>query len=182
MWSKARKLFVILSVSLNVAFLSVWLGNELPTWFDRPGASKEAEPNDPIWCPLHRELGVNEEQWRQIEPHLAEFKTIAQERCQKMSALRMEMMDLLASPHVEIEAAQVKQEEILAAQRRMQTLVIEHLLTEKKVLTPQQQNKLFDMIRAQSKCSGRGPFIWPGPGKGIGQVLRDGNGNKGKRP
>jgi len=182
MWQKARKLLMILSVSLNIAFLSVWLVHAVPTLFDRPQTSKETEPNDLIWSPLHRELGLKEEQWKQIEPHLTEFKKSVQEQCQKISALRMEMMDLLASPHVELEAVQAKQEEIVEAQRRMKTLVIEHLLTEKKMLTPQQQDKLFDMIRAQSQCSGRGPLLWPGPVKGIGEVLRDGAGSEGEQP
>jgi Spy/CpxP family protein refolding chaperone len=112
-----------------------------------------------MWCPLHRKLGATDQQWQQIEPKLAEFRKSAQGVCQDVARKRGEMIDLIASAQPDRQAIADKQEEILAGQRKMQQLVIEHLLAEKQVLTPEQQVKLFDLLRTRSGCAGHGPMM-----------------------
>jgi Spy/CpxP family protein refolding chaperone len=41
----------------------------------------------------------------------------------------------------------------------MQELVINHILAEKELLTPEQRKELFDLLRQRSGCGGRGPMI-----------------------
>jgi hypothetical protein len=185
MWPKLRTLLVILSVSLNVAIFTTWLWQSRSAWtggwpWHSEGANtggvntKGVNTNAGIWCPLHRQLGVSKERWRRIEPRLIRFRAKAQGLRQKMDALRMNMVDLLASPQVDQEAVEAKREEIHAAHAMMQKLVIEHLIAEKELLTPRQQKMLFDMIRTRCLCSEQGLLLgtWPASSEGLGQLLR----------
>ena len=155
MWTKLRPLLILLSVALNVAFVVIWAAHAVPThlrgW--RGPAHEEG-----VWCPLHRRLGTTEAQWREIEPRLVKFQESARVQCDEVNRLRGELIDLVAAPEPDRDAIRAKQEEILAGQRRMQELVIEHLLTEKQFLKPKQQEQLFQMMRFQSGCAGHGPM------------------------
>jgi len=158
MWKKTAPLLVILSVAFNLAFIGVWGAHVIRehahhgTWFtDRH--------SDGIWCPLHRQLGASDQQWKQIEPKVSEFRKSSQTVCQEVARKRGEMIDLIAASQPDRQAIAAKQEEILAGQRRMQELVIDQLLAEKQVLTPQQQQELFDMLRTRGGCAGHGPMM-----------------------
>lgn len=78
-------------------------------------------------------------------------------------------MELLAEVKVDEKAIRAKQEEILAGQEGMQNLVIELLLKEKEILTPEQQKALLKVIHQHCNClenNERGS-------RGIGRVLSD---------
>lgn len=156
MWKKMKTLIAILifSVALNTAFGAMWAIHRLPEHLGCAGHKRGSQAKSCVSCPLHRKLGTSEKQWQELEPRLAEFKTSAQAICQKTKRLREELIDLVAAPQTDFEAIRAKQDEILAGQRKMQELLISHLLTEKETLTRQQQQTLFDMIRRQSDCAG----------------------------
>ena len=145
---------LIFSVALNTAFGAMWAIRRLPAHLGCAGHKGDSHAKSCVSCPLHRKLGTSEKQWQEIEPRLMEFKTSAQAVCQKTKQLREELIDLIAAPQTDLEAIRAKQDEILAGQRRMQELLISHLLVEKEMLTPQQQKTLFDMIRKQGDCAG----------------------------
>lgn len=152
-WRKTRPIVLAVSIALNVALLSTWAAHAIPARLREEPTAKE-ETQQEIWCPLHRELGVTVEQWRRIEPRLVEFHEKAQENCQRLQGLRDELLGLLAAPQQDMEAIRAKQEEILEGHRRMQELVLARLLDEKKILTSEQQAKLFSMIRQRMGCPG----------------------------
>ena len=176
MWCSSRRFLIVASVALNLAFVGVWLAHAISA-----GVGGELAPSPPatpgrIWCPLHEKLNLTDEQWEQIEPRLKEFRQSAQSVCQNVSQLRLEMVELIAAPTPDLEAIAAKQEEIQAGQRKMQGLVIGHLLAEKEILTPEQEERLFTMIREQSGCDRGGPMMMRGPShRGIGRVLREGS-------
>ena len=159
MWRKARPIVLAISIALNVALLSTWAAHAIPAHLLREPAAEEA-PEPEIWCPLHRELGVTMEQWRKIEPRLVEFHEKARENCRRLQSLRDELLELLAAPKPDMEAIRARQEKIQEGHGRMQELVLARLLEEKKVLTPEQQARLFSMIRRRMGC--------PGPGRMMG--------------
>lgn len=174
MWRSSKRFLMVASVALNVAFIGVWLGHAIPAGMGKDNAPTPATTGR-IWCPLHAQLNVSDAQWGQIEPRLKEFRQSAQSVCEHVSELRLEMLELIAAPAADREAITAKQDEIQAGQRKMQELVIGHLLAEKEILTAEQQQRLFDLIRQQSGCDRRGPMTLPGPShRGIGRVLRDG--------
>lgn len=156
MWKKVKPLLILLSVALNVAFVVIWAAHAVPTHLR---AWRGPAHEEGVWCPLHRRLGATEAQWREIEPRLVEFQQSARLVCDEVNRLRGEMIDLVAAPDPDTDAIRAKQEEILAGQRRMQQLVIEHLLNEKKLLHEDQQRRLFEMLRRRSGCAGHGPMM-----------------------
>ena len=155
MWKKIALMLIVLSVALNVAFISVWAFQTVRSHWP----AGHIEDHGKVWCPLHRHLNVTDEQWRQIEPRMKEFLRNSQDICQDINRLRGEMIDLIAADEPDRQAITAKQDQILAGQGRMQQLVIEHLLAEKQVLTVEQQKELFDMIRRRSACSGPGRMM-----------------------
>lgn len=159
MWKKIAPLVVVFSVALNIAFIGTWVARAARIQRE----TKEAYSGQ-VWCPLHRRLGVSPEQWRRIEPQLDAFRRESQAVSAEMNRLRGELIDLIAGEQPDREAIEAKQEEIRARQRRMQKLVIEHLLTEKETLTAEQQRELFDMIRQRSGCQGPA-LMWGNAGE-----------------
>ena len=154
MWKKIVPLLIVLSVALNVAFISVWAVHTARAHWSPGGAD-----DDDVWCPLHRRLSVTDEQWRQIEPRLAAFRRDSRSRRREIGRLRGEMIDLIAADEPDRQAIASKQEEMRDEQRQMQQLVIEHLLAEKEVLTAEQEKELFDMLRRRSACAGPGRMM-----------------------
>jgi len=159
MWKKIAPLLIVLSVALNLAFAGGWAMHAVRTHWTSGGSCGKAEQRPGVGCPLHQKLGTSQEQWKQIEPRLAEFCKASQALCQEVTRKRREMIDLLSAPQPDRQAIAAKQEEILAGQRRVQQLVIEHLLAEKQILTAQQQQELFDLLRTRSGCASHGPVM-----------------------
>jgi Spy/CpxP family protein refolding chaperone len=157
-WRKARPIVLAVSVALNLAVLSAWGAQAIPAHLrlESRGAGG-AQPE--IWCPLHRALGVSEEQWRQIEPGLLAFHQQAQESCLRLQQWRDECLKLVAAPEPDMAAIHELQQKVLDGQGRMQGLVLQQLLAEKKVLTPAQQEQLFSMIRKNMQCAGPGGMM-----------------------
>ncbi len=156
MWKKVVPLLIVLSVALNMAFVGIWAVHAV-----RAHYADNSLCHGNVWSPLHRRLNVTDEQWREIEPHLADFQKAARDVREDVNRCRTEFLDLIAADEPDREALRAKQEEILAGQRRMQELVIEHLISQKDVLTPTQQRELFDMMRRRSHCIGHGPGMIP---------------------
>lgn len=156
MMKKTGEFLIVVSVALNLAFVTAWAVRALPAHAERIGGAGSREG---VWCRLHRELEVTEEQWSQIEPRLLAFKESAQAASEDVGRARTELIDLIASPNPDTEAIRGKQEEVRKAQSRMQDLVVEHLLDEKKLLTEGQQQRLFQIMRERTGCFGRGPKL-----------------------
>ncbi len=172
MWKSIKSLLVILSVALNVAFAGVWLvhvsvargASGTQPCGKSCGAPCEPGDRQTIWCPLHRELDVSAEQWKELEPRLRTFRAAADAICDRNRQERTSLLEMLFQPEPDMTAIRTKQKEILDAQRQIQALVIEQLSEEKKILTPKQQQHLFDLLRSHSDCEHRGPMLVPGRG------------------
>jgi len=170
MGSKLKPLLILLSVALNGAFAVTWLC-QIATG----GAACPELPAEE--CPLARQLGASPSQWQQLEPHLTAFCRAAQGLCRQINRQQRELIDLLAADPPDRAAIRGKQEEILAGQRQMQELVVEHLLAQKALLTPQQQRTFFDLIRLRCGCTEDDAKSGgeEGPGCSRGESPRDGS-------
>ncbi|HEY3295303.1 MAG TPA: periplasmic heavy metal sensor [bacterium] len=157
MHSRTRILLIILSVSLNVAFVTAW-GMKTLTQTARAARPQKTvcmpDSSCRIWCPLHRALGTTAEQWRSLEPLQRDFQTASATLGTTADSLRGQLMDLLAEPQVNPVAIEAKEGEIGTVQQRMQRLVVNHLLEEKRVLNATQQTTLFAMMRNNGGCVG----------------------------
>lgn len=154
MRKKIAFLLIAISLTLNVAFVGFWVVRAFrSSWMDDESEGK---------CPLHNRLGTTPEQWKRIEPLVTAFRDESQAVCREVTQARLELLDLLAASEPDMQKIAAKQEEIRACQRRMQELVIKHILAEKELLTPEQQAKLFELLRKRSDCAGRGPMMGMG--------------------
>ena len=179
MWKQTKPALVLLSIALNVAFAGVWLAYAAVSRVESPQNRREPGDSASVWCPLHRQLNVSADQWKEIEPRLRAFRASAEEICRQISELRRGIINQLAAANPDLDAIKATQGEILAGQRKMQGLVIDQLMTEKKVLTAEQQQRLFEMLRSGVGCDRGGPMLVPGRGHGggMGQVLRTSGNN-----
>ena len=176
MWKKTKLYLIVASVALNVAFVATWIAHATVS-HAHPEETGRQVTQHTIWCPLHRELGVTREQWAQIEPRLREFQDAVAELCQAVNAKRLEVIELIAAEEPEPEVIRAKQDEILATKRSIQDLVANHLLAEKSILTPEQQQRLFEMLRDRTCCAGGPPLAGP-PNGALGPVLQNPDGGK----
>jgi Spy/CpxP family protein refolding chaperone len=154
--SKLWKFVLILSLSTNLAFVGTWAAERFAGTQAAGSAESIKTDGTGIWCPLHRKLGVTQEQWRRIEPEMKAFHEKVRESCKEMQGLRREMMQLLSQQEPDREAISAQQQRILDGQRKMQDLVLNLILTEKEILTAEQENELFEMLREGASCGGPG--------------------------
>ncbi len=164
MWKKIAPLLIILSASLNIAFIGVWAIQASPK---NPVDREQCGYTGGISCPLHRNLEITDEQWTELEPRLTRFRCESDTLCQDIQRISGELIDLIALPQPDIDAIAAKQKEILAIQSKMQERVIAHLLAEKQILTEEQQARLFRMIKEKTGCTGRNTMACPGAIPGV---------------
>jgi Spy/CpxP family protein refolding chaperone len=174
MWKRTKPYLIVTSVALNVAFVGMWIAHASPSQA-RPEETGQRATQHTIWCPLHRELGATEKQWAEIEPRLREFQAAVGKLSQQTDAMRLEVIDLIAAEEPDRETIRAKQDEILATKRSIQGLVLDHLLAEKEVLTPEQQQQLFEMLRNRTGCTAERPMSGR-PRGGLGRVLQNRDG------
>lgn len=157
-----KNVVILLSVSLNAAFVAAWSARSLSA--RSGGVEGRGGGTAPVDCPLYRDLGLTEDQRDRIGPRLREFQDAVSEECSRISRVTGELIDLVAAPEPDFAALAAKQKEILAARERMQARFIDHLLEQKRILNPDQQRRLFEMIR-RGGCGchgGRGRGDCPG--------------------
>jgi hypothetical protein len=165
MGKRVRLLLILLSVSLNAAFIGVWAMRTLPRAVATP-APAACRSNDScnVDCPLHRALGTTDEQWRTLEPLQREFRSASRASCAEIRRQRAAMLSFLAAAAVPRDSVLLCQQLILAEQRQMQELTVEHLLAEKQVLTAAQWRKLLDLIDSTGGCASHAGLTGGGQG------------------
>ncbi len=164
MWTTLKPYVLIASAALNVAFVAIWIVHAaVPR-----GRALDSSETEGVWCPLHRELEVTAEQWAEIEPRLIAFQDSVGELCERVDSLRTEVIDMLAAPSPDLDAIRARQDDILATRRVIQARVVEHLLAEKSTLAPDQQARLFELLRRRSRCGRTSPPM-SGRGRGDGE-------------
>ena len=175
MWNKTKTCLVVASLALNVAFVVTWISHANAS-HTHPKETGTQEKKHTIWCPLHRELGVTDEQWAQIEPRLRKFQATVGELSKQTTELRAQVIELIATEKPDRKAIRAEQDEILVTKRRIQDLVAEHLLAEKQDLSAEQQARLFELLRNRTG-SATGPPLAGRTGSGLGSVLQNSDEN-----
>jgi len=150
---------VALSVALNVAFVGTWLAHVLTC----RGYRRASPPG--LACGIHAQLDLSDAQRGEIEALVSRFRGSAAAVCAEAGRHRAELFEILAAEPVECAAVASKREEIAACQRRMQDLVLDHILAQKALLTPEQQAEFFKILGKSGTCPGNGP-LGGGAGRG----------------
>jgi Spy/CpxP family protein refolding chaperone len=159
MWGKVKTLLLLLSLSINVPFLVVWAsrGTRVAAVETAPSASPATPRNltPRVFPPprpdgsrgVYRDVAVTEEQWHEIEPRLAKFRTAMFVLGRDMKKQRDELVELVAAPELDMVAIQAKQEELLESHRKSGELVTQNMLADRDVLSPEQHAKFFKKLR-----------------------------------
>jgi hypothetical protein len=144
--------FIVCSLTLNVAFLGIWLTHSIPSLFKEhhcAAGSKELRK-----CPLQAALALSDSQWVRIEPRIKAFRESSAVVYKEITDSRAALIDELEKPHPDSTAMSICRERIQAGQNKMQILVVSHILDEKSMLTSEQQKRFFKMMRVNMACSG----------------------------
>jgi Spy/CpxP family protein refolding chaperone len=157
---------IIFSVVLNVAFVGSFLLQE-------SGLFSRAARGTPRSCLLYEELNLTPEQLEKFAPLRDDFHAFVDLRGRQIKSKRLELIDLLAIGEPARKEIDAGQKEIRVLQRRMQAKVIDHLLEESKILTHEQRERFFALIRARIEKSAAPRPRWmppkhAGPSKGKG--------------
>jgi Spy/CpxP family protein refolding chaperone len=137
-----KTLAVIFSVALNLAFL---VGYGVRRFSDRPRFAYE-------------DLDLSEDQRVRIEAGRDRFLSALNDIGDRIIAKHLELMDLIAAEPTDRQAVEGKFQEIHSLQQSMQSNVMEHLLEDKQILTPEQRAKFFALLKSRIRAQ-----VAPGP-------------------
>jgi len=155
-----KTLAVLFSIVLNIAFLtSAAYSRWSPANVIRSASGKGAL--------LYEQLDLTQEQLKRIEPLRDRFHAEMSQIGGEVRAMQLELIDFLAVAWPDRQAILAHQEKIRALQRTMQEIVVNHILEESEVLTPEQRIKFFRLLKERSKTDGRPCPPWMKPLKGV---------------
>lgn len=138
-----KNLLLLLSLGLNVALITVLV---VGVWF-RGGEKSDRDRRG--WSGFYHEtLEVTDEQWDELKPAIDEFRTRRRRQCQEVTERRRELLDRLREDRPVADLL----DEITRSQRRMQTIVIDHIREQRGTLTADQREKYFRRLRRHTSC------------------------------
>ncbi len=140
---KNLKILVItFSVVLNIVFIGSYFHH-------RAGLLPRAGHQANHAHPLYKELNLDRGQLDRFGPLRDSFHAFVNEQGRKIKARQLDLVDLLTKEKPERRAIDAKQEEIRVLQQQMQVKVIDHLLEESRIFTPEQRQKFFALIKGR---------------------------------
>jgi Spy/CpxP family protein refolding chaperone len=193
MWQEIRPCLLALSIALNVPFVSMWAMRgapvapkpdpELtkPSVTTAPSVSngsqggfrfgfrtpKGRSPLD-VSIDMYHRIGVTDEQMAVIRPRVIRFVDAYSELSKQRQKHSLELVNLVATD-ADHSAIQEKQEQVIECHRQTQDIVVQNMLADMEILTPDQQKALFDSRRRMydsrgfDKSRGWGPKPSPSP-------------------
>ena len=134
-----RRLAILFSVVLNVAFLGIYLYTAAPRWVGREQPRGDGLP--------YQALRLTQAQEQKFDSVRREFHTRMREIGGEIKREQLRLLDLLAQPEQDFGSVRAIQERILGLQRGMQDAVISHLLEESAIFTADQRVRFFRILR-----------------------------------
>jgi Spy/CpxP family protein refolding chaperone len=96
---------------------------------------------------IKRELGLNEQQTKEIEAHFKKFRIETETILDSLRTKRAELAEEMAAQEPSVVKLDSLTEEIGALEIRLQKKTIMHMLEAKAFLTPEQQKKFFSLFK-----------------------------------
>ncbi len=150
-----RTWLLIVSVGINVSFVAGFV-------FVKYKHHREGHEEDSVLIGLRGQLQLTDNQQKQIERLKNEMFNQVQNFQRDLTRQREILSELLAAPNTDQAAIMARLDRISTIQRTVQRIVVDHLLEEKKLLSPEQQ-EVFSQIIRQRVCprGGHGPESLP---------------------
>ena len=101
-------------------------------------------------------IKLNERQKEQVEEIRKDFLPRVAGIRQSLRQRRIELNDLLFAETPDMQAIAIKSGDISKLQTKLEKEVIEHILQEKELLSPEQKRQFYDVIRAEFEKGGLG--------------------------
>jgi len=137
-----KTLAILFSVVLNIVFIGSYFYHSSDLL---PLADRQANHDHR----LYEKLDLGRDQLGRFEPLRDTFHVFINEQGRKIKAKQLELVGLLVKEKPDRRAIDAKQEEIQVLQRQMQAKVIDHLLEESSIFTPEQRQKFFALIKGR---------------------------------
>jgi hypothetical protein len=146
------------SVVLNAVFIGMWAAHAAPRHFMNHGQC-EFEQHAGSRCALQKELSASDSQWSVLKPGIESYHETASVICREIAKNRAALVDELEKNPTDSAALSSCKKRIVACQGTMQDVFADHILREKKMLTPDQRRRFFDRLRAASCAAGPTPGV-----------------------
>ena len=101
-------------------------------------------------------IDLTEEQKRQVEQIRKDFLPQVAGTRQALRQERLELNDLLFAEHPDMKAIEDKSRDIAKLQSELESKVIDHILQEKELLSPEQKIRFHEVIRKEFEQGGLG--------------------------
>lgn len=101
-------------------------------------------------------IALTDEQKRQVEDIRRDFLPKVEEIRQSLRQKRLQLNDLLFTEAPDMKVVAEKSNEISALQARLEQEVIDHILQEKELLSPEQKREFYQVIRNEFEKGGLG--------------------------
>jgi len=151
-----KRRLLIFGLTLSVAINVGVLGSAGYRWLkisceERPHQEGEHSP----MSFLGKELSLSQSQAREMESLRKALEPKMEEIREELRDKRVQLVNLLMEAEADLEKINIQLKEIESLQTELQKLVIDHLLQEKKILSPEQQKKFFSIISKRLCPEGR---------------------------
>jgi Spy/CpxP family protein refolding chaperone len=101
-------------------------------------------------------ITLTKEQKRQVEDIRRDFLPKVEDIRQSLRSNRHQLNELLFSEAPDLKTIEEKSNEISAIQARLEREVIDHILQEKELLSPEQKREFYEVIRNEFEKGGLG--------------------------
>jgi hypothetical protein len=142
------------SLVLNLAVLGVWVTHAISHPFTIKNKSPIFQTTSKSFT-LQQSLQLNSCQWNSIKPLIDTYQVSAQEICHKVMGAREALINEIEKPQPDTVILKQLRNKILDGQQTMQDLSIHQILLEKEMLSADQCNRFFSMIRSNMGCDGK---------------------------
>ena len=146
MKDNVKNLVLIFSIVLNIAFVGATSYHSLSSG----SIASKPSANRPL---LYQELNLTKEQLARVEPARDQFHKRLSEIGGEIKARQLKLVDLLAGPVFNRESVENLETEIRTLQQTMQDTVINHILDQATVFTPEQRSRFFALMKERIERS-----------------------------
>ncbi len=147
MYNKVLSLLLIFSLAFNLAFVGIWVYSlKAEPETSRRGVGPERAP----WTELG--LGADQrkrmgEEWQRLRDEVGELK-------KELDRQQERLLDLMAAERPDRNAIQDCQQRIGEIQHEMRRLVTDHMMQTGQMLTPEQKQRWYGMLKGLREAPG----------------------------
>ncbi|GEM_PF-5950773 len=144
MFSRKKQIMFLASIALNVILISA-----LAIYFLFAVILLPHEPPQRDWLEFYfEELNISEEQWEELRPLVESYRENWTKKCMEITHYRRELLTRLEHNQPIDELLN----RVVEGQREMQEIVLNHIDSQRPILTDEQERRYFEILRRHTSC------------------------------